>query len=133
MEVYHGTGSRSCRICCGMVFLSTHKSHFSNHSSGYLRSLPSFLPFIGLFLIIMGQIFRSVAMIHAASNFSHQIAVEKEANHELVTHGVYAFARHPSYFGFFWWGVGTQIFLANPISTVIFMFVLWRFFSNRIE
>src|SRR5271169_974862 len=81
----------------------------------------------------MGQFFRSLAMVQASSNFSHQIAMEKKATHMLVTSGIYAFVRHPSYFGFFWWSVGTQIFLANPLSTVIFMAVLWKFFSSRIR
>jgi protein-S-isoprenylcysteine O-methyltransferase len=81
----------------------------------------------------MGQCFRSLAMIHASSNFSHQIATEKKPTHTLVTSGVYALVRHPSYFGFFWWSVGTQIFLANPLSTMVFVAVLWRFFSSRIR
>jgi len=72
-------------------------------------------------------------MIEASSNFSHKIATEKKSTHELVTSGVYSLVRHPSYFGFFWWGVGTQVFLANPLSTVVFMAVLWRFFSYRIQ
>jgi protein-S-isoprenylcysteine O-methyltransferase len=87
----------------------------------------------GLFLVIMGQFFRSIAMIEASSNFSHEIATEKRLTHTLVTSGVYALVRHPSYFGFFWWSVGTQVFLANPLSTVVFVAVLWRFFSSRIQ
>jgi protein-S-isoprenylcysteine O-methyltransferase len=81
----------------------------------------------------MGQTFRSLAMIHASSNFSHQIAYLKGPKHTLVTSGVYALVRHPSYFGFFWWAVGLQVFLANPVSTVIFIAVLWKFFSDRIQ
>jgi len=72
-------------------------------------------------------------MIHASSNFSHQVAREKKPTHTLVTTGVYSFVRHPGYFGFFWWSVGTQIFLANPLAAVIFMAILWRFFSRRIQ
>src|SRR5271169_6024287 len=72
-------------------------------------------------------------MIHAASNFNHQIQQEKQPTHVLVTSGVYALVRHPSYFGFFWWAVGLQVFLANPLSTVVFFWVLWRFFSRRIK
>jgi len=81
----------------------------------------------------MGQSFRTLAMIHASSNFSHQIALHKDPKHTLVTSGVYSLVRHPSYFGFFWWAVGLQVFLANPVSTVVFVGVLWRFFSERIK
>src|ERR1700721_2736574 len=88
---------------------------------------------LGLFLVVMGQSFRSLAMIHASSNFSHQIAFQKEPTHTLVTSGVYALVRHPSYFGFFWWAVGLQVFMANPFSAAVFIAVLWRFFSERIR
>ena len=41
--------------------------------------------------------------------------------------------RHPSYFCFFYWAMGTQIALANPVSTLVFAIVLWRFFNRRIK
>ena len=40
--------------------------------------------------------------------------------------------RHPGYSGFLIWAVGTQVMLCNPLSTVAFTWVLWRFFSKRI-
>lgn len=59
---------------------------------------------------------------------------EKEEHHGvLVTHGVYSFSRHPGYFGFFWWALGTQILLSNPVSLLLFSVVLWRFFNERIS
>ncbi|KAF9514130.1 hypothetical protein BS47DRAFT_1454323 [Hydnum rufescens UP504] len=76
---------------------------------------------------------RSTAMIHASSNFSHQIATRKDDDHKLVTTGVYAWLRHPSYTGFFYWSLGTQVALQNPISFIGFAIVLWRFFRNRIK
>lgn len=99
------------------------------------KSLLSYCGFLilGFALLVIGQFFRSAAMIEASSNFSHKIAEEKKSSHELVTSGVYSLVRHPSYFGFFWWSIGTQVFLANPLATVVFMGVLWRFFSARIQ
>lgn len=41
--------------------------------------------------------------------------------------------RHPSYFGFFAWAVGTQILLGNPICLIVFLKVLWNFFRERIS
>lgn len=72
-------------------------------------------------------------MIHAASNFSHQVASSKRADHILVTQGIYAYARHPSYTGFFTWALGTQVLLCNPLGTLVFAAVLWRFFNARIR
>jgi protein-S-isoprenylcysteine O-methyltransferase len=34
--------------------------------------------------------------------------------------------------GWFWWSVGSQLLLANPICTAGFFYVSWRFFSRRI-
>jgi len=74
-----------------------------------------------------------MAMIHAATNFSHLMAFHKQDGHILVTDGIYRHFRHPSYAGFFYWGLGTQIALLNPISFIFFTAVLWRFFYKRIQ
>jgi len=70
-------------------------------------------------------------MIQASNNFSHSVAFRKLETHRLVTDGVYAWFRHPSYAGFFYWALGTQLVLQNPASLVIFAFLLWRFFYYR--
>ncbi|KAI0650747.1 ICMT-domain-containing protein [Trametes meyenii] len=88
---------------------------------------------IGVVVTIIGQALRSTAMIHAASNFSHTLAFRKAEGHVLVTNGIYRWFRHPSYAGFFYWALGTQLVLRNPISFVFFAGVLWRFFHQRIR
>lgn len=40
-------------------------------------------------MMLSGQAVRSLAMIHAASNFSHTVAWKKRDDHALVTKGVY--------------------------------------------
>ncbi|CAL9730837.1 protein-S-isoprenylcysteine O-methyltransferase [Monosporozyma unispora] len=86
----------------------------------------------GIILVIVGQLVRSLAMHTAGKSFSHIVKVEKENDHKLVTNGVYLIFRHPSYFGFFWWAIGTQLVLLNPLTLVAFAFVLHGFFSKRI-
>lgn len=83
--------------------------------------------------MILGQLARSYAMAHAGTNFSHVVVMNREQDHVLVKTGIYAFIRHPSYFGFFWWGVGTQFMLGNPVCAVGYAVVLWKFFSSRIR
>ena len=83
--------------------------------------------------VVVGQVLRSTAMMHASTNFSHMVASRKRDEHRLVTDGVYAWFRHPSYAGFFYWALGTQLVLQNPISFVGFTVVLWRFFYTRIR
>ncbi|OSD04178.1 protein-s-isoprenylcysteine O-methyltransferase [Trametes coccinea BRFM310] len=88
---------------------------------------------VGVALTLIGQALRSTAMIHAASNFSHVLAYRKVDGHVLVTDGIYRWFRHPSYAGFFYWALGTQLVLQNPVSFVLFAAILWRFFSRRIK
>ena len=86
----------------------------------------------GLMLVIFGETLRKVAMFTAGSNFTHQVQVIKRNNHLLVTTGVYSIFRHPSYVGWFYWSIGTQILVSNPICTVGYGIVTWLFFNERI-
>lgn len=86
----------------------------------------------GLAMVIFGEIVRKLAILTAGQAFTHLIKIRHEDNHKLVTHGVYRFVRHPGYFGFFIWSIGTQIMMCNPISAVAFSLVVWRFFEQRI-
>ncbi|KAK8594045.1 hypothetical protein V6N11_001702 [Hibiscus sabdariffa] len=87
---------------------------------------------LGLLMVVVGEIVRKLAIVTAGRSFTHLIKVHHEDHHRLVTSGAYAFVRHPSYCGFLIWSVGTQILLCNPISTVGFAVVVWRFFASRI-
>jgi len=102
----------------------------------YFRpSLKSF-PYVsspGIVTVFLGQFLRSAAMIKAASNFSHKVAFRKNVGHRLVTDGIYAWFRHPSYAGFFYWALGTQLVLQNPLSFCVYFVLLMRFFSSRIK
>ncbi|CAI6337397.1 unnamed protein product [Periconia digitata] len=97
------------------------------------RLNPPWVIACGIAMIVVGQVVRSVAMIQAGTNFNHQVQSQKSEGHELVTQGVYRYFRHPSYFGFFWWGIGTQVLLGNFVSLVGYTCVLWYFFSRRIS
>lgn len=87
---------------------------------------------LGLALVVTGEIIRKIAIVIAGRAFTHIIRTYREEHHRLVTHGIYSFVRHPSYSGFLIWSVGTQIMLLNPVSTVAFAVVVWRFFAGRI-
>ncbi|TID14746.1 putative prenyl cysteine carboxyl methyltransferase ste14 [Venturia nashicola] len=97
------------------------------------RFSPAWVRGLGLGLIIVGQLFRSLAMVTAGTNFNHQVQRKRAIGHQLVTTGVYGVLRHPSYFGFFWWAIGTQLLVGNPFCLVAYVLVLWRFFSRRIQ
>ena len=64
---------------------------------------------IGIFLIVSGESIRKLAIIHLGKNFTHQVQFVPLQNHRLVTNGIYAYIRHPSYVGWFWYSIGTQV------------------------
>ena len=55
--------------------------------------LPNIATNIGITLVIFGESLRKASMWTAKSNFNHYIQFEKEADHQLVTHGVYGLFR----------------------------------------
>ena len=92
----------------------------------------SFFMCLGLFFVMGGQVIRTLAMFTCGEHFSHEIMEQKTESHKLVTTGIYSILRHPSYFGWFYWSIGTQILLCNPVSFVFYVFASWSFFNTRI-
>lgn len=88
---------------------------------------------LGLFLMLLGQTFRTLAIATAKESFNHYIQRTKRSNHQLITHGVFKYIRHPSYFGFFWWFVGLRLYLNNWILLICGAYKLHLFFKQRIE
>ncbi|EEQ83362.1 hypothetical protein RJZ56_003778 [Blastomyces dermatitidis] len=88
---------------------------------------------LGLVFIVVGQLVRSLAMAQAGTNFTHTVQSRRREGHTLVKDGIYRILRHPSYFGFFWWSLGTQMVLGNGVCFLAYTIVLWKFFSSRIQ
>ena len=108
---------------------------------------------VGVAVMCGGQALRSLAMWTAGVSFTHMVADRKRPEHRLVTHGVYRWVgssfrpracpaahcvcasshfRHPSYTGWFYWSVATQLVLCNPVSSVLYAIAAYRFFADRI-
>mmetsp|Transcript_25788 Transcript_25788/g.60462 ORF Transcript_25788/g.60462 Transcript_25788/m.60462 type:complete len:322 (-) Transcript_25788:357-1322(-) len=87
---------------------------------------------LGIFMVISSQILRSCAMMKCGESFNHYIQTLRKENHVLVTDGIYGWFRHPSYIGFYYWSIGTQLVLRNPMSGLLFALAGWKFFSQRI-
>lgn len=92
-----------------------------------------YISILGFILLLLGQCIRSLSMSTCGSNFSHNLMSKKEEGHNLVTTGIYSFFRHPSYFGWFYWCLGTQLVLCNPVSFIAYLIASWSFFNERIE
>lgn len=101
----------------------------------YPSSQSKLLDTISLTMILISQSIRTISMITAAQSFNHKVSTSKtpDKDHTLVTKGIYNYIRHPSYFGFFYWSIGLQIYFRNWFSFVIFFAVLWNFFNKRIQ
>lgn len=87
----------------------------------------------GIIMTFVGLFIRFAAILTAGKSFTHLVSYRKKKDHVLVTGGIYKYFRHPSYFGFFLFAVGTQVMLKNPISIIGFSIVLWAFFDDRIK
>lgn len=87
----------------------------------------------GFSIALGGFILRAAAEIQMEGNFTHQIRLEKDSSHELITTGIYSICRHPSYTGWFYFLVGRELLLLNPISTIFSFISTWLFMFIRIS
>ena len=86
----------------------------------------------GIIITLIGQIFRIGALFTGKKNFTHLLSYKKKPEQFLMTTGFYGISRHPSYFGFWIWGLGTQLMCGNLICSIGFPIGLWIFFQDRI-
>ncbi|KAH8307360.1 hypothetical protein KR044_010702, partial [Drosophila immigrans] len=103
-----------------------------------LYFLPDFKRFghiwlLGVIMCSCGEVIRKVAIITAGRSFTHLVQDEKHADHKLITSGIYAYSRHPSYVGWFYWSIGTQLIMMNPLCIILYTLVSWMFFYDRIN
>lgn len=87
----------------------------------------------GVAVVAAGQATRTAAMWQGGFHFTHLVQLRRREGHRLVTTGLYAVARHPSYMGWFAWSVGTQVLLANPVCAAAYAYAAYRFFDGRIR
>lgn len=87
---------------------------------------------LGLAMMAGGACVRLWAMRTAGRFFNHQMQTSLGADHALVQSGPYRWLRHPSYTGFYWFSLGTQVLLGNPITLLLYVGVLGRFFQARV-
>lgn len=108
--------------------------HFfvGDRGAPHLKSFYWKMTLAGFLVVVLAQCLRSAAMVTASESFNHYIQTKKHCNHTLVTHGVYSYLRHPSYTGFFFWSIGTQLVLGNIIHTIAYTIASWNFFHRRI-
>ncbi|KAI0979690.1 hypothetical protein GJ496_007903 [Pomphorhynchus laevis] len=112
--------------------LSHHIRHFVSLKN-LIGSLSEWCFFIGLILVLLGEIIRKMAMLNAGRSFYHILQNKLPPEHKLITSGLYSVCRHPSYLGWFLWQLGMQLILSVPICTITHSLVTLKFFSERIN
>jgi len=86
----------------------------------------------GVMVVMVAQGIRSLAMATCGASFNHLIQTQKKDDHVLITHGIYKYLRHPSYVGFFYWSIATQVVLCNVFNTILYALASCMFFQRRI-
>jgi protein-S-isoprenylcysteine O-methyltransferase len=132
-NVAHGSAIVECIVSHVFWPGQTAAGRMITVTEPFFGSSVSLLLIVGFVLLLIGQVIRTVAMAQAASNFNHHVQSQHQEGHVLVNTGLYRYLRHPSYFGFFWWGLGTQLVLGDMVCFVGYALVLWQFFSSRIK
>ncbi|XP_001951240.1 protein-S-isoprenylcysteine O-methyltransferase [Acyrthosiphon pisum] len=149
MAIFHYSEFLSIAVCNPKTLTSS--SFMLDHSIAYgvaaatswleyllwhyfLRDMKTIheISYFGLLLCAFGEALRKGAIWTARDNFTHLVQQEKAQTHTLVTHGVYSWFRHPSYVGWFYWSIGTQIVMINPVCVVAYALASWKFFKDRI-
>jgi protein-S-isoprenylcysteine O-methyltransferase len=85
-------------------------------------------------LTICGMFIRWNAFYTLGTNFSHLLRVYEDegAEQELITHGIYAFERHPSYLGYYFFATFLQLTIGNCLCFVLAVVILRMFFKGRV-
>ncbi len=92
-----------------------------------LRSLQSI---VGLAFIVIGLTICLVAAATLRRFYSSTLVIRKD--HQLITHGVYRFVRHPIYLGTIMVSIGVPVCVSSLYGLLI-MLALVPLFLNRIR
>ena len=86
--------------------------------------------FVGVALIVIGLTIELVAQITLRHSYSSTLVIRED--HQLITHGVYRFIRHPIYLGVILVFIGFAVY-ASSLYGLLAMSALFPVFLNRIR
>lgn len=76
----------------------------------------------GLFLVVVGFVMRVAALRDLGGSYAHEVAIW--SNHKLVTHGLYAWIRHPIYLAMAIELLGMVIIGRNILLLIIWLLLI---------
>ncbi len=89
------------------------------------------IPYLGLLFIVLGLIFRIIAIKKLANDFTVDVSIGN--NQELCTTGIYGLVRHPAYAGSIISFIGLGLSLNNWISLLVIATPVIAAFLYRIK
>lgn len=80
-----------------------------------------YVEILGLMTVAVGISISVAARISLDVNWTHAVDYQIKKNHELITHGIYKFIRHPIYAGLIFAYTGFEIILQSYSFVLIFI------------
>ena len=90
--------------------------------SGSLSDVNLALMGVGLGMILLGVIIRSVAIGTLKKNFSNRLCIRE--GHTLVTNGIYHWIRHPAYLGLIVMILGIPVLLSSLLGFLVMLLIV---------
>ena len=94
-------------------------------------SLPAWAGLVGTVLIIFALIVFWRAHVDLKTNWSPSLEIREK--HDLITHGIYGYVRHPMYASQWLWVIAQPLLLQNWIAGWLNLFVFIIFYSLRVR
>lgn len=101
--------------------------------SVFMMPKSTYLPIIGLGLLIVGVGISVAARISLGVNWTHGSEYQVKKKHDLVTRGVYAYIRHPIYTGFALSYIGAELVAQSYLFISFLAFFIVMYFQGRRE
>ena len=105
--------------------------YISYGSHGTIKNFAQTLHFIGLSLIIFGNIIRWLAILKLKKYFTVKVSIQQD--HKIINTGIYKYLRHPAYLGSLLSFIGLGFALLNWISIILIFFPILGSFMYRIN
>ena len=110
-----------------LIYSASNWLDFANYS------LPTWAGWLGVVLIILALIVFWRAHADLKTNWSPSLEIREK--HELITHGIYGYIRHPMYASQWLWVIAQPLLLQNWLAgwLDLFVFILFYFLRVRAE
>lgn len=108
-----------------LIYSASNWLDFANYS------LPTWAGWLGVVLIILALIVFWRAHADLKTNWSPSLEIREK--HELITHGIYGYIRHPMYASQWLWVIAQPLLLQNWLAGWLDLFVFILFYVLRVR